>query len=128
MNRGFTLLEVMVALAVLAIALTTLLGSQNQSMFAAGQADFASRSAMLARSKMAEIVAAEDNAVEQSGDFDELHPGYTWQVTVDTPDLSAETGPAETGSLLRRIRLNISHDQQGQTLTLTRVVVRGERR
>jgi prepilin-type N-terminal cleavage/methylation domain-containing protein len=31
-NKGFTLLEVMIAVALIAIALTTLLGSQSQSV------------------------------------------------------------------------------------------------
>ncbi|NIP42655.1 MAG: type II secretion system protein, partial [Gammaproteobacteria bacterium] len=39
-NKGFTLLEVMIAVALIAIALTTLLGSQSQSVSFANSAKF----------------------------------------------------------------------------------------
>jgi general secretion pathway protein I len=47
-NRGFTLLEVMIAVALIAIALTTLLGSQSQSVSFANSAKFETMAALLA--------------------------------------------------------------------------------
>jgi general secretion pathway protein I len=51
-NRGFTLLEVMVAIALIAIALTAVLGSQSQSVSLAGEARFNTTATLLAQSKI----------------------------------------------------------------------------
>jgi general secretion pathway protein I len=53
--RGFTLLEVMVALAVIAIGLTALLGSHSQSVSLATEAKFNTTVALLAQQKMTEL-------------------------------------------------------------------------
>ena len=81
---GFTLLEVMVAMAIIAIALTAVLGSQSQSVSLASEARFNTTASLLARAKMAEMEAmeAEDLAFD-SGDFGEDFPGYMWKM----PDL-----------------------------------------
>ena len=56
-TSGFTLLEVMVAMAIIAIALTAVLGSQSKSLSLASEAKFSTTVALLAQSKMAEIEA-----------------------------------------------------------------------
>jgi len=82
-HKGFTLLEVMIAVALIAIALTTLLGSQSQSVSFANSAKFETMAALLAQSKMSEIVLREADALSSdSGDFGDDYPGYAWQVTV----------------------------------------------
>jgi len=82
-NRGFTLLEVMIAVAILAIALTTLLGSQSQSVSFANSAKFETMAALLAQSKMSEItIQAADSLSSDSGDFGDDYPGYRWESTV----------------------------------------------
>ncbi len=83
MNKGFTLLEVMIAVALIAIALTTLLGSQSQSVSFANSAKFETMAALLAQSKMSEItVQKPDELTSDSGDFGEDYPGYAWEVNV----------------------------------------------
>jgi general secretion pathway protein I len=82
-HKGFTLLEVLIAVALIAIALTTLLGSQSQSVSFANSAKFETMAALLAQSKMSEIaVQDKDSLVSDSGDFGDDYPGYTWDVTV----------------------------------------------
>jgi general secretion pathway protein I len=82
-DGGFTLLEVMVALALIAIALTAVLGSQSQSVSLAGEARFNTTAALLAQSKMAEIELQDpEDLTADSGDFGEDFPGYTWQSSV----------------------------------------------
>ena len=54
-NSGFTLLEVMIAMAIIAIALVAVFGSQSQSLSLANEAKFSTTAALLAQSKMAEI-------------------------------------------------------------------------
>ncbi len=82
-NKGFTLLEVMIAVALIAIALTTLLGSQSQSVSFANSAKFETMAALLAQSKMSEVTMQKAGALtSDSGDFGEDYPGYTWEVNV----------------------------------------------
>jgi len=76
-NKGFTLLEVIIAVAIIAIALTTLLGSQSQSVSFANSAKFETMAALLAQSKMSEIVIQEaDSLSSDSGDFGDDYPAY----------------------------------------------------
>ena len=83
-NKGFTLLEVMIAVALIAIALTTLLGSQSQSVSFANSAKFETMAALLAQSKMSEVAMQKAGAlISDSGDFGEDYPGYAWAVDVN---------------------------------------------
>lgn len=82
-NRGFTLLEVMIAVAIIAIALTTLLGSQSQSVSFANSAKFETMAALLAQGKMSEItIQSTDSLSSDSGNFGDDYPGYRWETTV----------------------------------------------
>ncbi len=55
-RRGFTLLEVLVATVILAIAITGLLSALSTSMRSAGRVTDADRAAVLARRKMDELL------------------------------------------------------------------------
>jgi general secretion pathway protein I len=82
-RNGFTLLEVMVAMSIIAIALVAILGSQSQSVSLAAEARFKTTASLLAQSKMAEMEAKNPaDLVSESGDFGEDFPEYTWTVTV----------------------------------------------
>jgi general secretion pathway protein I len=81
---GFTLLEVMVALAVLAIALTSIYRLQSQTMMMSASARFYSLAPQLARAKLAEIERQEFKDIAGgSGDFGQDYPGYGWVVTIE---------------------------------------------
>jgi general secretion pathway protein I len=111
-NWGFTLLEVMIALAIIAMTLVTLLASQSQSLSLASEAKFNTMAALLAQSKMAEIEAesAEDLASD-SGDFGEDFPDYHWDLTVSNPGFA---GAEEALDYLKQIDLVISWGEQDQ--------------
>jgi general secretion pathway protein I len=83
-SPGFTLLEVMIAVAIIAIALMAVLGSQTQGLSLAGESRFNRTAALLAQGKMAEIEAVKDrrDLNSDSGDFGDEFPGYTWQLSV----------------------------------------------
>lgn len=105
-NKGFTLLEVMFAVAIIAIALTTLLGSQSQSVSFANSAKFETMAAFLAQSKMSEItIGAEDSLSSDSGDFGDDYPGYRWETTVS--DVSIE-GLGAITDYLKQIDLTVT--------------------
>lgn len=92
-GRGFTLLEVMVAVAILAIALVAILKANVQSLDTLIETKERTTVSMLAASKMAEVeaVGAADWS-EFQGDFGEDYPGFTWRV---------ETAPTEVERLVR---------------------------
>jgi general secretion pathway protein I len=83
-DSGFTLLEVMVAMAIIAIAMTAVLNSQSQSISLAGEAKFSTTATLLAQMKIAEISRGNpQDLISDSGDFEEDFPGYTWEVKVE---------------------------------------------
>ncbi|MEK6196803.1 MAG: prepilin-type N-terminal cleavage/methylation domain-containing protein [Desulfobacterales bacterium] len=105
-NRGFTLLEVMIAVALIAISLTTLLGSQAQSVSYANSAKFETMAALLAQSKMSEItIQHADSLSSDSGDFGDDYPGYAWEATVS--DVSIE-GMDTISNYLKQIDLTVT--------------------
>jgi len=109
---GFTLLEVMVALSIIAIALTAVLGSQSQSVGLAGEAKFNIAAPLLAQSKMAELEVMEsDDLTGDSGDFGEDFPGYVWACEVE--DASFDK-PENVSTHLKRIDLVVSWGESEQ--------------
>jgi general secretion pathway protein I len=81
-DSGFTLLEVMIAMAILAIALTSLFGAQSASVALATETRFNIQAPLLARMQMATIRSAEE-VFDDSGDFGEDFSGFQWQLTVE---------------------------------------------
>ncbi len=88
--RGFTLLEVMIAMAILATTLVVVFQSQSQSVSMTSRARFETTASLLAQSKMAEMEAAKpEDVISDSGDFDEDFPDYSWQVDVTETELKS---------------------------------------
>jgi len=84
-KRGFTLLEVMIAMAILAIALVAVYRSQSQSISMAGDSRFLTTAALLAQGRMVQLDALGSRA--ESGDFGEEFPDYKWQVTIEDTEI-----------------------------------------
>ncbi|MBW2631295.1 MAG: type II secretion system minor pseudopilin GspI [Deltaproteobacteria bacterium] len=88
--RGFTLLEVMIAMAILATTLVVVFQSQSQSVSMAGRARFETTASLLAQSKVSEIEATSpEKVVSDSGDFGDDFPDYSWQVDVTETELES---------------------------------------
>lgn len=84
---GFTLLEVLIAIAVLGIALMALLALQHQDLQSVIRAQEISRAAMLAQTLMTQAELQRVPALgTTNGNFNELYPGkypnYRWIRTV----------------------------------------------
>ena len=123
-NRGFTLLEVMIAVALLAVALTTLLGSQSQSVSYANSAKFETMAALLAQSKMSEIALQDgESLASDSGDFGDDYPGYTWEASVS--DISIE-GFDAISNYLKQVDLTVSWGVFSYNTRLYHYVMPGE--
>ena len=82
-NRGFTLLEVMVAVAILAIALVVILKANIQSLEVLTDTREAATVSLLAASKLAEVEAIGLERWNQiQGDFGDEYPDFTWEVDI----------------------------------------------
>ena len=112
-RNGFTLLEVMVAVAVIAIAFVTLIGAQSQSVSIASQTRFRVTSALLAQQQLTEIEMTDYEQISSgSGDFGENYPGYQWQSEVS--DLGeSETGIEGVEGMLKIVNLTVTRGESG---------------
>lgn len=92
MKKGFSLIEVMVAIAIMAVAFTAILNFQGQALFMVGRGQRITQATFLARQKMGELllqiekeyktqrVFPEDKS--ESGNFDRPHEKYKWEWTI----------------------------------------------
>lgn len=114
-SRGFTLLEVIVAVAILGLALTAIFASESGSLRTAGRARRTHIATLLARCKMAEIEeqilregfpAIDDRGTDECCDGAEVE-GYScrWSITavtlptsVSTQETSATAGRTNRGA------------------------------
>ena len=111
---GFTLLEVMIAMAILAIALVAVYQSQSQSLSMASDSRFLTTASLLAQGRMTEIDAATSLPLPAgNGDFGDAFPDYKWEV---------EISDVEEIPLLKRIVLTVIHSRmiKRNTYRLTR--------
>jgi general secretion pathway protein I len=103
-RKGFTLLEVMIAMAILATVLVTVFHSQSQSIAMANESRALTTLALLSQSRMAEIEGRQDLSTGQTtGNFGDEFPDYTWTVNISQPQ-----GPGS--STLRKIEVTVVHD------------------
>ena len=106
MCGGFTLLEVMIAVAVMAVSLAAVLGLQSRSLTLAAESRFHTTGTLLAQGKMAEMEVADlQDLLSDSGDFGEVFPGYAWRLTVQDAGLP---GLEKVKGRLKRIDLEIT--------------------
>ena len=80
---GFTLLEVMVALLIIATSFVTLLHTRNQSVNAADYAKRATVATLLAAERMSDIEHGDfPDTGEDSSNFGDDYPEYRWKTSV----------------------------------------------
>lgn len=123
-KRGFTFLEVMVAVAIIAIAFVTLIGSQSQSVSIAGESRFKVMAALLAQQKLTELESMEfDELSGGEGDFGEEYPSYRWQAEVVELG-EGDTGIKEGDDLLKAIDLTILLNEGTRSYVVRSLVMR----
>ncbi len=95
---GFSLLEVMVAVAILATSLTVLLTFSGNTMLKSGRAENLVVATMLARQKMTEIDIDLEKAKiirefpeerSEEGEFDEPYEDFRWKMEIRKIELPA---------------------------------------
>lgn len=106
---GFTLLEVMIAVSLLAISLTTLFGSQSQSVSLGSITKFNTQAPLLAQLKLAEFTRTIDRPTSDRGDFGDEFPGYQWKMETEDANLEAsEILSKLEEDTLQRLSLTVS--------------------
>jgi type II secretion system protein I len=81
-DNGFTLLEVLVAVAILGAGLTVLLGAVNRNLIMASQSKNLSIAGLLAQRKMAEVeLEGYPEIKQEQGQFEEA-PEFNWYLTI----------------------------------------------
>lgn len=103
---GFTLLEVMVAVSIMAIVLVAVYRLHSQTIAMNIAAKFYTSAPLLAQGKLAEFaIKSEDKLNSDSGDFGENFPGYYWSVAVE--DVESEV-LGESAKGLKRLDVTVT--------------------
>lgn len=105
--RGFTLLEVMVALCIMAIVLMSVYRLQSQAIAMSMESRFYTQAPLLARSALTRFEESLERQMATSqGDFGREYPGYQWKITVDDT-VSAALGP-DISKDMKRIDVQVT--------------------
>ena len=119
-SAGFTLLEMMVAVCVIAIALTSVYKLHAQTIRLNTIARFDTIAPLLAQERMALIDTQKiEDVADDSGEFEDGFEKYTYNVVVEeTPseflETSADLGK-DSGLILKKITIEIAGKENGQT-------------
>jgi general secretion pathway protein I len=105
---GFTLMEVMVAMALIAIVLTSVYHLFSQAAYMGTREDFQTVAPMLAREIMARAQAdSEGDPGRDNGAFEDAFRGFVWQWERRPAPLE---NLGETGMRVMQIDVTIAHD------------------
>jgi len=107
---GFTLIEILATLTLLAIVLPSVVNGISLCLATAGAARGQSEAAALAQGKLAELLADEAwQHAALSGDFGDDWPDYRWSARVTEWD----------GTVLQEIELTVSWKHRGKDRDVT---------
>lgn len=91
-QRGFTLLEVMIALAIIATVLVALLGLQSRTIRLADRQQKITKATMLAQERMSELeiktLSGGDNR-DDDGVFEKPFSNFRWKIRYESTPLAA---------------------------------------
>ena len=103
---GFTLLEVMVAMAIMAIVLVSVYRMHSQTLTMNTAARFYTQAPMLAQGKLAQLETVSSESIAgDSGDFGDKFPGYSWSMSTD--EVTSEV-LGDISADLKRIDMKVS--------------------
>lgn len=119
--RGFSLLELLVALSIMAVSLAMLYRSMGSSARQAGQMDVQQRAILLAQS----LLASRDAVTSAGWNQDGEDGGYVWRVRS-----APYATPAAAPDLVRlhEVRLTVEHADDVRPLLLELVTLLPERK
>ena len=108
-RNGFTLIEMMVAVSIIAIVLLAVYRLHSQTLLMNLSARFYTVAPLLAQNKLAELETSTiSELLEGSGDFGEDYTGYNWEISIN--DIESE--PLEsTADKLKQIDIKVIFNQ-----------------
>jgi general secretion pathway protein I len=113
---GFTLLEVIIAVAILGASLAILLGAVNKNLLMASRSKNLSIASSLAQQKMGEIeLTGYPEVGEEQGVFEEA-PGFNWYLTVMPYDIE------QLGTEIRVVLLTVTWDEGQKEFTVATAI------
>ncbi|MCA1794046.1 MAG: prepilin-type N-terminal cleavage/methylation domain-containing protein [Desulfotignum sp.] len=119
-DHGFTLLEVMVAMVVLALVLVTLLQLHSGTIQLAGAGKFKGMIPLLAGRQLAALTADPDAPYSLSGDFGQGYEGLEWTASIEDAVFEEPAALSEPqAGRLKKIRIDISSPKTGRSHTIT---------
>jgi type II secretion system protein I len=113
-QNGFTLLEVMVALAIIAAVTLTLLGAVNYHLGIVSDERDSTAFTILARSRIAELVQQGSLQQRSEGTFAPSHPELAWRTELLPTQLPE----------LKKLVLRVHRTGDKREVTLVRYVLR----
>jgi prepilin-type N-terminal cleavage/methylation domain-containing protein len=132
-DSGFTLLEVMVSIAILAISLLAIYSLQSTSLLGSARAQKISVCTQLARLKMDRVLIDIEDGIrkgefpeekEESGTFEEdKYPDYGWKLTIKKVTIPAPPTPEGVNSDVMSQVFTMISDQLSQATREVKLVV-----
>ncbi len=107
-HRGFTLIEVLATLVLMAIALPAVMRAATVALSAASTARHTTEAASLGEAKLNELIALNEWNQNGSGDFSPDHTDYRWTVETAARDLGVYD-----------VRMNVIWQEAGKERKLT---------
>jgi len=108
-NEGFTLLEIMVSISIIAIVLVSLFRMHASTIRLAEKVKFNAVATSLAQKKITEICMDIEDASDANGDFGDEFPGYSWESHMGDMTVFDENMISEKqAENMKRIDLSIS--------------------
>ncbi len=115
-KSGFTLLEVIIAVAIIGSSLAILLGAVNKNLVLASQSKNITIASFLAQRKMGEIeVEGFPEIGNQEGVFEE-HPEFRWYLSVQPYNIE------QLGTEIRIVILTVSWDEGSREFTVATAI------
>lgn len=123
-DSGFTLLEVLVALTMIAIVFVSVIKLQGQSITMNETARFYAMAPFLAQAKMAEVRHDPSSFTGVgSGDFGEDYPGYQVEIDIEEHEIKGDQGNIEGRSVMMLAAVvTVSHKSAGMKFRLSEYI------
>ena len=115
-DKGFTLLEVIIAVAIMGASMAILLGSVNRNLVVASKSKNQSIAYSLAQQKLGEIeLQGYPQVGLDQGTFEEF-PGFSWYVNVLPYDIE------QLGTEIRIVMVDIAWDEGNQVFKVATAI------
>ena len=132
-DRGFTLLEVMIAVAILAVSLLAIFNLQSTSLLGSGRAQKTTIATSLARLKMSQVLIELEAGMakgefpedkEESGLFEEeKYPDYGWKLKIRKVEIPTPPLPEDGADIMQQVFTMVSEQISQSTREVKLTIV-----